>query len=139
MQDFINFGYKISILEIYKPNVQYFKNDPRFTEVIEGDVTKFNSKKKYDIVFWWHGPEHIEEEKIKNTLKKLELIAKHFVVLGCPWGDVPQSLGLEKNPDEKHVSFIKTGYFESLKYKTAYSGLENAMGSNIIAVKNVKR
>ena len=134
----MNSGYEISILEIYKPNVEYFKNNSRFAEVIEGDVKEFNSNKKYDVVFWWHGPEHIEESRLKDTLEKLESIAGHMVVLGCPWGDVSQGKGYEYNPNEEHINFIKTGCFENLKYTAVYFGLENSDGSNITAVKYVK-
>ncbi|MDD4804176.1 MAG: hypothetical protein PHN69_03295, partial [Candidatus Pacebacteria bacterium] len=139
LQNFINAGYEISILEIYKPNVEYFKNNSRFTEVIEGDVKEFNTSKKYDVVFWWHGPEHVEEDKIKNTLKKLESITEYDLVLGCPWGSVMQGNDHNDNPNEEHINFIKTGYFENMGYKTSYFGLENNMGSNIIAFKNLKR
>jgi hypothetical protein len=135
LQNFINAGYEISILEIYKPNVEYFKNNPRFIEVIEGDITNFNFNKKYDVVFWWHGPEHVEEEKIDYTLKKLESISNHLVVLGCPWGNVVQGDEYEDNPNEKHINFIKTGYLEKFGYNVIYFGLENNSGSSIIAVK----
>lgn len=135
LQNFINAEYEISILEIYKPNVEYFKNDSVFTEVIEGDVKDFKTDKKYDVIFWWHGPEHVEEEKIDYTLKKLESISNHLVVLGCPWGNVVQGDEYEDNPNEKHINFIKTGYLEKFGYNVIYFGLENNSGSSIIAVK----
>lgn len=139
LQNFINAEYEISILEIYKPNVEYFKNDSVFTEVIEGDVKDFKTDKKYDVIFWWHGPEHIEGDKLEDTLKKLESITEYDLVLGCPWGKVMQDNDHNDNPNEKHINFIKTGYFEKMGYKTNYSGLEDNMGSNIIAFKYLKK
>ena len=139
LSNFKNSGSKITVLEIHKPNVNYFKIIPWLFEVIEGDVTKFKSKTKYDVVFWWHGPEHIEKSKLPETLKNLESMAKKTVVLGCPWGNVPQGGNLEKeNPYEKHVSYFDVGEFEKFGYKADYSGLKNNPGSNIIAVKIVK-
>jgi len=136
LEDFQRKGYKIDVLEIFKPNAEYLKTLPWISEVIEGDVTKFKTKKKYDVVFWWHGPEHIEENKVKQTLKSLELITKKIIVLGCPWGTVAQEPSIEEeNPYEKHISYFDDGYFESLGYKTEYSGVKNLMGSNILSFK----
>jgi hypothetical protein len=121
--NFKNSGSKVSILEIHKPNVNYFKTLPWVSEVIEGDVTKFKSKNKYDVVFWWHGPEHVEKSKLADTLKNLESMTKKTIVLGCPWGNVPQGGNYEaENPYEKHVSYFDVGEFEKFSYKTDYSG-----------------
>lgn len=136
LSNFKNNGSKITILEIHKPNVNYFKTLPWVSEVIEGDVTEFKSNHKYDVVFWWHGPEHIEKSKLADTLKNLESITKKIIVLGCPWGEVPQNRNIEQeNPYEKHVSYFDIGEFEKFGYKTDYSGIKDNSGSNIISVK----
>ena len=131
---------KITILEIYKPNTDYFKNIPWVDEVIEGDVSDatLKLKKNFDVVFWWHGPEHVEEKKIAETLKRLESVAKKYVILGCPWGKVEQNKNLEeKNKFEKHVSYLDTGYFEKYGYETDYFGIQNNRGSNILSIKKI--
>lgn len=137
LADFLNTGSKITLLEIHKPNVDYFKTIPGIAEIIEGDVTKFESEKKFDAVFWWHGPEHIEKVKLAETLAKLESMTKKTIVLGCPWGDVPQGKELvAQNPHEEHRNFFNLGDFEKFGYQVGYSGIQNTSGSNIIAIKN---
>lgn len=137
LANFLNSGCEVTLLEIHKPNVDYFRTVSGITEVIEGDVTKFESEKKFDVVFWWHGPEHIEKSKLAETLAKLESMATKTIILGCPWGAVPQGANfVTENPYEKHVSYFDLGEFEKLGYKTDYSGLKDNPGSNIIAIKS---
>jgi len=135
LEDFQKSGYEITILEIYKPNVEYLKNIPWINEVVEADVCKFFTDKKFDVIFWWHGPEHVKKEEIELTLKKLEFLSNNLVILGCPWGIVPQDRNSNKNPFEEHISFFDTGYFENLGYKTDYFGKKDVMGSNILSLK----
>ena len=52
---------KISVLEVFKPNVNYLRTLPWLKEVIHADVTKFKTNQRYDIIFWWQGPEHIPQ------------------------------------------------------------------------------
>jgi len=138
LEDFQKSGCNITVLEIFKQNAEDLKGVSWISEVIEGDVCNFFTDKKFDVIFWWHGPEHIKEEKLAMTLKKLESFANNCVILGCPWGNVSQKIGVDENPFEEHVSFFNEGYFESLGYKTDYSGVKDTMGSNILSVKKVK-
>lgn len=132
--------YDIDILEVFGENVRFLKTLSWVSKVIKGDVTKFKPKKKYDIVFWWHGPEHVRKGKLAKVLKVLESSARKMVVLGCPWGNVSQSKELEEeNPYEKHLNSFDIGFFEKRGYKTDYFGIKDVMGSNIIAVKEVKK
>ena len=137
LEDFQKNGYNITVLEIYKPNVEHLRTLPQINEVIEGDVCNFFTDKKFDVIFWWHGPEHIKEENLAMTLKKLESFANNYVVLGCPWGKAVQGVGSDGNPFEEHVSFFNMGYFERFGYKTDYSGTKGVMGSNIISIKKI--
>ena len=43
-----------------------------YENVIQGDVREIDKiiSKFYDVIVWWHGPEHIEKEKLESTLKK---------------------------------------------------------------------
>ncbi|MCF7861261.1 hypothetical protein K9M79_03360 [Candidatus Woesearchaeota archaeon] len=126
--------YDITVLEAYEPNCEYLKNIPWIKKVICADVRTFSSKKKYDIVFWWHGPEHIDIKDLKKTLDNLETMCTKMVVLGCPWGEYKQN-DLYGNPYEKHLSAFKPSDFEKLGYKTICTGVPNEKGSNITAVK----
>lgn len=139
LEEFQKSGCEITILEIFKPNVEYLKGIPWIHEVIEGDVCKFFTDKKYDVIFWWHGPEHIKKEDINLTIKKLEFLSNNLIVLGCPWGNVPQLKTSDENPFEEHVSFFETGEFEKMGYETDYSGKKDTMGSNIVSIKRINR
>jgi len=123
-------------LEAFKHNVEHYKSLGWVDEIIHKDVRNFKSIKKYDVIFWWHGPEHIEKSEIKKTLKNLEKITRKIIVLGCPLGNVMQQ-GSYGNKFEKHLSFFEVGYFENLGYKTYYIGRRNTL-SNITAVKHIK-
>ncbi|MBU1135990.1 MAG: hypothetical protein KJ559_00575 [Nanoarchaeota archaeon] len=137
-QEFRKANYKITVVEAYKENVEYLKKIPWLKEVIYQDIRKFKSSKKYDIVFWWHGPEHIEKEELKKTLKKLESMCNKIIVLGCPWGDIKLK-ELSKNPYEKHLSDFDGDEFEKLGYSVECIGEKNIFGSNITAIKYIKK
>ena len=87
-KDFKLAGYEIDVLEIFEPNVQYLKTVEFINHVIRGDVrqARLLVQRTYDIVFWWHGPEHIEKSDLGDTLNGLRLIAEELVVCACPWG-----------------------------------------------------
>lgn len=136
LEEFIKAGYKITILEVFRQNIEFLKNLPFECNIIEGDVRSFAFKDKFDVVFWWHGPEHVEESKLKDTLKILESSANKLVVLGCPWGSHPHG-EIYGNPYEKHLSQYYEGYFEKFGYKTNYFGRRDVICSNITAVKYI--
>ena len=133
--DFESAGYQIQILEVFTPNAEHLMKEGWF--VIEMDVRDFpETKRIWDVIFWWHGPEHVGEEDLPKVLARLEAAAKKMVVLGCPWGNVPQSKILG-NPAEEHLSFLDENFFEERGYTTETLGVRNARRSNITAVKYV--
>jgi len=114
-------GYEITILEIWKENVEYLEqNTPcppgnrRPVRVIQGDVREIGgselARDRFDIVMWWHGPEHIPFRDRTKTLRKLECMANEFIIIGCPPGDYPQEKARE-NPHEKHHEKILVEFF----------------------------
>lgn len=135
-KDFRAYNYEITVLEAFDKNVNYLKNIDWIKEVIHGDVTDIDVGEKYDIVFWWHGPEHIKENQLNDTITKLERYANVAVVLGCPWGLFPQK-ALHNNPFEIHVSHNDYQIFEDLGYNVECLGTKNKKGSNITAVKRI--
>lgn len=131
---------KITMLEAFEENVNYLKQIPWIVEVIHGDVRYKKIENNYDIVFWWHGPEHISEIELPLTVKKLESICNNIVVMGCPWGMYEQSdnpYGNYKNPYEVHVSHFDYHIFEKMGYKVECLGTKNVPGSNITSVKRL--
>ena len=139
-QEFKNAKYEITILEPFKPNVDYLKTVSWLSEVVEGDIRDLNlfidKKQKFDIVFWWHGPEHIGEEDLRLAIPELEKICNRMIVLGCPWGDCPQGI-VGGNPYEVHVGSYGHEIFEEFGYDVECLGVQNVPGSHITSVKRM--
>lgn len=128
-------GYTISIMEAHKPNADFLKSLNKY-EVIEADITTYDfQNRKFDVVFWWHGPEHIDKELLPAVLKKIESCANEVVILGCPWGIYEQGI-IEDNPFEVHKSHLLPEDFAGYKYLTM--GNQDQHGSNIAAVKYIR-
>ena len=111
------------------------KNHPWLSDVICGDIKNFNSNKKYDIIFWWHGPEHLLKEDIPSTLINLEHMCNNIIILGCPWGEYKMD-NVIFNP-AGHNSHNDYDIFENLGYTVECLGAKNVHGSNITAVKYI--
>jgi hypothetical protein len=137
LEDFHAAGYRVTLLEIFKKNAEFYKSLGWVNEVIQENIINFKPTKKYDVVFWWHGPEHVQKDKLDKTLKTLEKSAKEILVLGCPIGKVLQESSYG-NVHEKHLSYYEIGYFEKLGYKTHYIGRRDHLFSNITAVKHIR-
>ena len=86
LPEFTQAKYEVSILEAFIDNVEHFQNNQSLHEVIHGDIRTFVPKRKYDVIFWWHGPEHIEEYLLYQTLERLGKYCNHVLIAGCPWG-----------------------------------------------------
>lgn len=132
-------GYvQIVVLEAFEENAEFLKAeiDARMMaiEVVHGDVRDASKiPGKFDVAFFWHGPEHLQKEEIKLTLKNLETASK-VVVLGCPHGVYRQ--GAEYgNPYEEHLSAIYPQLLEELGYETDVMGMADEQSSNILAWK----
>jgi hypothetical protein len=141
-QEFREAGYDITVLEPFGENVQYLRTLPWIHKVVQGDVRDLSAFKergqKFDVVFWWHGPEHVIEEDLMGVLPELEKICNHLVVLGCPWGHYPQG-EIHNNPWEKHIGHYAHYVFEEFGYDVECLGVQNVAGSNITSVKRISK
>jgi len=133
-EEFKAANYKITILEAFHDNVLYLNQLPWIANVLEGDIRTYNFSSTYDVVFWWHGPEHIYDNELESTVHKIECIATKLVVLGCPWGIFLQGSAYG-NPFENHVAYLDYEIFERLGYTVECLGQKDAYGSNITSVK----
>lgn len=136
-------GYeKIVIIEAFGENYQFLKerfeaeNSPY--RVVWGkvqEIKKFHLG-SFDVVFFWHGPEHLRQDEIVPTLRSLERMCNHLIVCGMPFGFYEQ--GPEYgNRFEVHQSHIYPPFLEKLGYKTETLGSQDQVGSNITAWKYV--
>lgn len=131
LAEFKQAGYEITIVEAYLINYELLVNKHGF-EVYNCCIEDFETDKKYDIVFWWHGPEHVKAVNLPDILKKIEGLANYLIVLGCPWGRY--KLGpIHGNPYQEHKSRLYPENFPG--YETDCIGTVDVPGSNLTAVK----
>jgi len=128
-----NLNYNITILEAHTPNLEKYVD--KYT-LINADVTKFETKNKWDVIMWWHGPEHISKEELKPILQKLEFMANKLVILGCPWGMCLQGV-YSGNPYQVHKNHIYPLDLLELNYSVETIGKSDLPGSNLLAWKFV--
>ena len=114
---FADYGYTyFSVLEIWEYNFNRLYGQ-YLNEKIFGDVRDIEKlvENKYDVIFWWHGPEHVSKEdfeKIDNTFNKFK---NTIIVIGCPYGESLQGV-VDGNPFEKHLYHWQPDEFEKLDY-----------------------
>ena len=130
-------GRKVTILEVMEAYAAHYarRDDLR---VICGDVRRLASlpgvADRYDVIFWWHGPEHVSKPELPGVLAEVEKRAE-LVVLACPWGRSPQR-GTDADPYREHKATLMPGDFEEWGYRVSTLGAAGGRSaSNLIAVK----
>ncbi len=137
LPELIAAGRAVTLLEIWPANVEYFRARAGI-EVVCGDVRQVAAlvlpAERYDVAFWWHGPEHIAREELADTLAGLEQRAR-VVVIGCPWGTSPQA-EIDGNMHQRHAASLQPEDFQRLGYRVSTIGhAHDGSRSNILAVK----
>jgi len=136
--EMIRAGRQITILEIWEPNLEFYRGRKGIVRVIGGDVRHIAemSLPAFDLAFWWHGPEHIRREELAPTLVGLEAVAE-FVVLACPFGYTRQrEQEMRGNPHQEHIGAFLPADFLQLGYSVDTFGKEGGWASsNILAWK----
>lgn len=121
---FFEAGYKITLLEAFKLYADHYQGHPWLKDVICGDVrdiAQIADGRTWDVVIWWHGPEHAKEDELASTLRDLEAVAGQLVLLGSPWGINKQD-AVGNNPFEQHRIHHGTTDFEKLGYEVCTLG-----------------
>jgi len=109
-------GMDVTLMDAWLPNVEGLRE--HFPKVIHSDIRDYlDSGDVYDVVMWWHGPEHIPENELPGILEKIKKLARHIVILGCPNGKYPQG-EYGGNPFEVHVSHLNDEFLNNLGYHT---------------------
>lgn len=136
---FFRAGYIVDILEIWPPHIEYIRKwnekHKKFRNIIEGDAEYLNRvvKEKYDVVMFWHGPEHLKRENFGIVLEKMCCAAKRLVIVGCPLGEYKQSKVMG-NPYDRHLSSFYPDDFTSLGWNVLAVVKDNVYGEgNIMA------
>lgn len=121
IEDILNdlgFSVKHTALEIYKPYAEVGHVKYKNYNFINGDVQNidnFFDVKSFDLSVWWHGPEHIKEESLIPTIKKIENATKKIVILGSPEGFIEQGADGE-NIFDVHLSGPDSVFYKKLGY-----------------------
>jgi len=149
-------GFEITLLEVFKPYCDALEKEKKFfgvfSEIINENIQYFKSERTWDIVAWWHGPEHITIDSLPDTIFSIEKVTKKLVVFACPFGrydfDESQAADLAKrhgkilgtevtNVFEIHSSALYPDFFTKLGYKVNTIGGKDIPGSNLLAWKYV--
>ena len=125
-------GYEVDIIEIWEKNLDCIKKDYRFRNLIHGDVANESIYGNYDVIFWYHGPEHVLEEQFKLIDEIFEKKAK-LIILGCPFENLSQG-ALDGNENERHVWSINVESLHKYGYITSQIA-RNGVSDNIVAWK----
>jgi len=128
-------GYDITIMEAWKPNVDALRE--RFPKIFQGDVRDIDRLKmlpRFDIIMWWHGPEHAPIEELPKILTWLEMKALKIIVVANPWGIYKQG-EIDGNPYEVHRASVYAKFYTDLGWRTNVLGKKDTRGSNLLAWK----
>lgn len=133
-------GVAITGLEIFEPYVKVLRewneDTKLLAEVIHGDILDFETDRKWDVVIWWHGPEHVTRDEWLFAVPYLEAMANKGVLFGCPWG-VFVHPPVDNNPAQEHKHHLFPADFEALGYKCSTRGVPLGRGGDIAAFKMV--
>lgn len=139
--ELLDAGWEITLVEAFQPNAEFWYFQDVFKEVIHADIAiAINRLPMYDMVMWWHGPEHVIKTEFfdDGLLSCLELRAKRFVVFGCPYGECQQGV-VDRNVYEIHYASLYPEDFERHGYQVKTLGRRDVLGSHITAWKRMQK
>lgn len=134
LDEFIEAGHTITVLEIWPENVKGLKQDTRF-ETIWDDVRdieiRFPIVPNFDYVIWWHGPEHVWPSELEKTLDALKKTTRKTLAVATPYGIYKQGPS-NGNPYEEHVAAVYPSTLEWFGFETATDGKANVPGGEVV-------
>lgn len=135
-------GHRLTLLEVVPEWANALKRMGIFEKVKIGDVRNVHRMKftePIDVVYWRHGPEHLPVEDVAPTIKKLERITKHLVLLQVPSGPTPWVKPDPDYPSQTHRCVPEESLFWKLGYRVSFipsgTGRNRGDGAQIIAWK----
>ena len=141
---------KVDVLEAWANNVDGLNGLNAkygiFNNILHGDIRQFADVERsgdemeflgeWDVVMFWHGPEHLYIDEHEPVLEAIEGMAKKYVILGCPWGKFPQK-NVGGNPFEEHKSVLYPQDFRYFGYATDTIKKPDKRGGHILAWKEM--
>jgi hypothetical protein len=110
-------GIRLNVIEIFKPNCDYFSMNNPLVKVYNNDVTdfdKFLPVEDRDILIWQDGPEHLSIDSGKAIISQMQQDFRG-IVIATPNGEYPQS-NLFQNEAERHLSGWTISDYEELGF-----------------------
>ena len=108
------------MLEAFPENARFLRGLRGLgTRVVQGDVRRISvllAGERFDVCFFWHGPECLGASEAPAVLRDLEAITNHVVVLGMPYGRYRQG-GECRNKYERHLWHIYPKDMHRLGYE----------------------
>lgn len=125
----------VDVLEIDRWACRYLRTLD-WINVIEGSVLEVLSDKKYDVIFWSHGPETVERKHFEPLMENLYDITKEVLIIMVPWGRYSYTEErLKKLSRSDNITTFYEEDFSSLGFETSVLGKKDRNGSNLLAWK----
>lgn len=107
---------EVYIIERYIKYFEQLKNHKLTKEhnikCILGDIVNYKEFDKYDLIIWWHGPEHVTEAQLYDCLNNFEKYNAD-IILGGPLGEDHYH---EHESEDKHSCELSIEMFEERNY-----------------------
>lgn len=131
---FVNASYVIDIVEIWPENAAGLRDMKGIRRVIVGDARDIHKMNfaPYDIVMWWHGPEHVHWKELEGILNNLKKLSKKLTIIACPLGVCKQG-GKRNNIYERHLISLYPETFEDFGWETDALIERDVRRSNLLA------
>lgn len=134
LQELFDAGNEIHVLEVWPANVTSALGDARVSRFVVGDVRWCDDRAldaRYDHVWWWHGPEHVERAEFPAVLARLAGKVRNTLAVASPWGRYEQGPHLG-NPNEVHRWSVYEDDFQAFGLRTRTDGRMDEPGSEIV-------
>lgn len=118
----------MDVLEIWRPNAEALRGMPLWRHVYHANVLQADevAVDPVDIVFWWHGPEHLQREQFDTAIDALiKGFMPKLIILGLPWGRHDNWEHKFKNVASYHRSIWYPDDLKKMGYQVATEGTEN--------------
>jgi len=99
------------------------------------DIPDLMELAPFDIVCWWHGPEHVSTRDLIDLLRfwkgDMHALWSRAILLGCPWG-VREQGPKDGNEHQVHVSTLYPIFFSAGGFEVATVGKADGGGNSLI-------
>jgi glycosyltransferase involved in cell wall biosynthesis len=138
-------GYAVDVVEVWVPYLEELRalnaNQRYFREILQGDVRSLNraiGNRRYDVVFWWHGPEHVRPEELPGALAQMERAALRLAVIGTTHGKMVNG-PVDGNPANEQQWAPTPEAFTALGWEASSTWPKPHPASHLVAWKRMAR